>query len=160
MIAANPAARYPRTVRFDVLRAAEAGVTVTDDGYRYGAADVLPLIDELGVRDQPRVRHRESYRGDGETAHEADLEAGLFDEARRNCVLASGHQPDPRSVEQRSQAIGGTHDRLTEATTPYHGCTRLTERDQAHLNLTWKVRCDRTAGRPRRLCDRSRLRRP
>ena len=42
---------------FDVLRAAEAGVAVADERYGHGAADVLTLIDELGVRDEAGVGH-------------------------------------------------------------------------------------------------------
>jgi hypothetical protein len=91
---------------FDVLRAPKAGVAVTDHWYRHGTADVLSLINELCIRNQPGVRHSEPVGGDGKAAHEADFVSGFLDESRRDGIVATWHQQNAGPIEQRSQASG------------------------------------------------------
>lgn len=70
-------------------------------------ADVASLIDQLRIRDEPCIRHPEPVGRDGKAAHEADLESGFLDEARRDGIVTAGHEQNPGTVEQRAQAGGG-----------------------------------------------------
>ncbi len=103
----KPGRAVPVYRPLDVLRAAEAGVAVTDHGNGHGTADVLSLIDQLRIRDEPCIRHPESAGRDGKAAHEADLEPGFLDETRRDRIVTAGHEQNARTIEQRSQANGG-----------------------------------------------------
>ena len=110
----------------DVLRAAEAGVAVADERNGDGAADVLPLIDELRIRNQPGVGHAQPGGGHGKATHEADLEARLFDETRRDRVMAPRHRQDARPIEQRAQTSGGSgHAADLTAPIARHRCQRV-----------------------------------
>jgi hypothetical protein len=99
----------------DVLCAAEPGVTVADQWYRHGAANVPTLIDHLGIGDQPGVGHAETRSRYREAAHEAELEAGLFDQTRRHRIMAAGHHQQPRSLQQRAETIGGSGHGVTSS---------------------------------------------
>ena len=78
----KPGGAVPLYRPFDVLRAAEAGIAVTDHGNGHGLADVVSLIDQLRIRDEPCIRHPQPVGRDGKAAHEADLESGFLDETR------------------------------------------------------------------------------
>src|SRR5689334_21376109 len=75
----------------DVLGAAESGVAVADQRDLHRATEIASLIDELGVRDEPRIRHSETRGRNTEAAHEAKLEAGFLNQTRRHRVVAAGH---------------------------------------------------------------------
>ena len=108
----------------DVLRAAEAGVAVSNqrDGDR--TADVLSLVGELAIRDQAGVRHAEARGRDSEPAHEAELEAGFFDQASRHRVMAAGHHQDAGPLEENSQAFRWSHATRSELYFAYSSRTR------------------------------------
>jgi hypothetical protein len=94
---------------FDVLRAAESRVAVTDqrDGNR--AADVLSLIGELAIGNETGVRHAEARGRDREPAHEAKLEPRFFDKAGGHRVMTAGHHQDAGTIEEHTQALRWSH---------------------------------------------------
>ena len=88
----------------DVERVAVAGVGVADHRDRHRIADVTPLLDHLGVGDQPGIRQAEPRGGDRESAHEADAEAGPLDHAGGQRVVAGRGDQQARLGDQRAQA--------------------------------------------------------
>ena len=113
----------------DVLCAAEACVAVTDKRNRDRPADVLPLIDQLAVRDQSGIGHAEARRRHGKPAHEAELESGFLIRRADIASWQPGITRIPgRARRERRRSAGVTGSNLNADGCPSRGCSRRDRR--------------------------------